>query len=44
LESNRWRYISAYHEREVESTLDDFGLIIDEPDAFSRRVLDTPSS
>lgn len=44
LESNRWRYTSAYHEREVESTLDEYGLILDEPDAFSRRGLDTPSS
>lgn len=44
LESNRWRYTSAYHEREVESTLDEYGLIVDEPNAFSRRGLDTPSS
>ncbi len=44
LAANRWRYTSAYHEREVESTLDEYGLILDEADSFSRRAPDTPSS
>lgn len=36
LDAHRWRYVSAFHEREVESSVDDFGLIIDEPEAFTR--------
>jgi hypothetical protein len=44
LAANRWRYTSAYHEREVESTLDEYGLILDEADSFSRRAPDTPNS
>ncbi|MFM7046973.1 MAG: putative glycolipid-binding domain-containing protein [Actinomycetota bacterium] len=44
LSGRRWRYVSRYTESEVEVELDEFGLVIDEPGAFSRRAPDAPSS
>jgi len=44
LSARRWRYTSAYQEREVEATLDDFGLVLDEPGGFSRRAPGAPTS
>jgi hypothetical protein len=44
LSARQWRYTSAYHEREVEANLDDFGLVVDEPGAFSRRAPSAPTS
>lgn len=37
LDDRRWRYVSPYHDREVESLVDEFGMVIDEPDAFRRQ-------
>ncbi len=37
LSAQRWRYSSPFHGREVESTLDEHGIIVDEHDAFTRR-------
>lgn len=36
LPHREWRYASPLHDREVESTLDEFRIIVDEHDAFSR--------
>jgi hypothetical protein len=44
LDANRWRYLSPYCAREVEAELDEYGLVLNEPGAFTRRVLDTPDS
>ena len=41
LGARRWRYTSPYHETEVESELDEFGLVIDEPRSFVRRATTT---
>jgi hypothetical protein len=38
LESQRWRYTSPYLDREVESNVDQFGIVRDEPDGFVRVV------
>lgn len=38
LNARKWRYVSPYSGQEVESELDEFGLIIDEPAAFRRRA------
>lgn len=38
LSMQRWRYSSPFHGREVESTLDEHGIIVDELDAFTRRA------
>ncbi len=38
LSAQRWRYSSPFHGREVESTLDEHGIIVDEHDAFTRRA------
>jgi hypothetical protein len=37
----RWSYSSSFHNQDVESDVDEFGLIVDEPRAFTRRALDT---
>jgi hypothetical protein len=42
--THRWRYESSFHGREVESEVDQFGLIINEEGAFTRRAPDAPSS
>lgn len=39
-----WRYSSSFHNQEVESDVDEFGLIVDEARAFTRRVPGAPSS
>jgi hypothetical protein len=39
LRQREWRYTSPFHDREVESTLDEFGIIVDERDAFTRRLM-----
>ena len=44
LDARRWRYLSPYCAREVEAELDEYGLVLNEPGAFTRRVLDTPDS
>lgn len=36
LDSRRWRYVSPFHEREVETVLDDYGIITDETESFRR--------
>jgi len=38
LSARRWRYVSPFHEAEVESELDEFGLVVDEPQSFVRRA------
>ena len=38
LSAQRWRYTSPFHGREVESDLDEYGIILDEPHAFTRRT------
>lgn len=40
----RWRYTSPFHGRPVEAELDEFGLVTDEPGAFSRRAPGAPGS
>ncbi|MFM7391921.1 MAG: putative glycolipid-binding domain-containing protein, partial [Actinomycetota bacterium] len=37
LRQREWRYTSPFHDREVESKLDEFGIVVDERDAFTRR-------
>lgn len=44
LGARRWRYVSPAQDREVEAELDEFGLVIDEPGGFRRRVPDAPGS
>ncbi|MEY3131918.1 MAG: hypothetical protein RLZ29_255 [Actinomycetota bacterium] len=39
LTADRWRYSSPFHGREVESALDEHGIIIDESEAFVRRMM-----
>ena len=38
LSARRWRYISPFLETEVESELDSYGLIVDEPESFRRQT------
>jgi len=38
LTARRWRYASPFHGGEVESMLDEYGIIVDETDAFTRRT------
>jgi hypothetical protein len=38
LTARRWRYASPFHGVEVESMLDEYGIIVDETDAFTRRT------
>jgi len=40
----RWRYASSFHGLEVESDVDEFGLIVDEAGAFTRRAPGAPGS
>jgi len=44
LAGRRWRYVSPFSGLEVESELDEYGIVIDEPGAFSRRALGAPGS
>ena len=44
LQGRRWRYASPFSGLEVESELDEYGIVIDEPGAFSRRLLGVPGS
>ena len=41
LASHHWRYVSPLSGQEVETELDEFGLVLNEPHGFSRRIQST---
>lgn len=41
LDAHRWRYVSPFSGREVETSLDEYGLVLDEPEAFVRSAQST---
>jgi len=41
LAAHRWRYVSPLSGQEVETDLDEYGLVLNEPNAFQRRVQPT---